>query len=69
MAAVFGAAGVSMAWTARHRRKLIAGGEMQALASRIDLGMIASMLIILGAFWAMIVARPSSGRGLGGSAG
>ncbi|MGF1667092.1 MAG: DUF2269 family protein [Acidimicrobiia bacterium] len=55
MAAVFGAAGVSMVWTARHRRKLTAGGEIKGLASRIDLGMIASMLILLVAFWAMIV--------------
>lgn len=47
MAAVFGAAGVSMLWTSRHRKRLDGG--------KVGLGMVVSILIILVAFWAMIV--------------
>jgi uncharacterized membrane protein len=47
MAGVFGAAGVSMLWTSRYRKRLD--------TTKVGLGMLASMFIILVAFWAMIV--------------
>jgi uncharacterized membrane protein len=47
MGAVFAAAGVSMVWTSRHRER----GNLGS----VSLGMVASMAIILVAFWAMIV--------------
>lgn len=54
MAGVFGAVGISLLWTGRFQRRLISEGGA-ALASRITIGMLASMGVILIAFWAMIV--------------
>ena len=55
MGAVFGAAGISLLWTGRFQRRLVAGGESAVLTARITAGMLASTGVILVAFWAMIV--------------
>lgn len=55
MGAVFGAAGISLLWTGRFQRRLVAGGEWAVLTARITAGMLASLGVILVAFWAMVV--------------
>ncbi len=59
MGAVFGAAGISLLWTGRFQRRLVTGESSAALTGRITAGLLASMGVILVAFWAM-VAKPWS---------
>ena len=59
MGAVFGAAGISLLWTGRFQRRLVAEGSSAALTARITTGMLMSTAVILVAFWAM-VAKPWS---------
>ena len=58
MGAVFGAAGILLLWTGRFQRRLVLENGA-ALISRITVGMLASMGMVLVAFWAMI-AKPWS---------
>lgn len=55
MAAVFAAAGVSLFWTGRMEKRVADGAGFSALAGRITSGMIISIVLMLVAFWAMIV--------------
>lgn len=55
MAAVFGAAGVSLLWTGRMEKRVAGGAASSQLAGRITLGMVISIALMLVAFWAMIV--------------
>lgn len=55
MAAVFAAAGVSLLWTGRFQRKLIAGNASSEVVGRITLGTVVSIGLMLIALWAMIV--------------
>ena len=55
MAGVFGAVGISLLWTGRWQRRLVSAGGGSALVARITAGMLASMAVILVAFWAMVV--------------
>jgi uncharacterized membrane protein len=54
MGAVFGAAGISLLWTGRFQRRLISESGA-VLISRITAGMLASLGMVLVAFWVMIV--------------
>lgn len=58
MFGVFAAAGISLLWTGRFQRRVISG-DGTVLIGRITLGMLASMGLVLVAFWAMI-AKPWS---------
>jgi uncharacterized membrane protein len=55
MAAVFAAAGVSLLWTGRMKKRVAGGAASSQLAGRITLGMVISIALMLVAFWAMIV--------------
>jgi uncharacterized membrane protein len=59
MFGVFAGAGISLLWTGRFQRRLATGGDAAALTTRITLGMLSSMGLVLVAFWAMI-AKPWS---------
>lgn len=64
MGALLAAAGIGMAWTGRYQRRLLrsdAGDSvLDALAGKILLGNVGSILLILIALWAMI-AKPAVG--------
>ena len=57
MSGVFIGAGISLLWTGRFQRQLISGEGAAGLVGRITIAMLATMGVVLFAFWAM-VAKP-----------
>ncbi len=57
MTGVFLGAGISLLWTGRLQRRLVSGTAAGGTVSRITFGMLATMGVVLFAFWAM-VAKP-----------